>query len=369
MADNTIVLQGNFTSTGTNVIIPIPSDVDWMYVYNMTALTQAAENLGSVFYWQRNMTPGSGVVWTKLAGVANDPVTIGALAAGTGFQTINQGYTTGVSAQLGNSTQWSAPVAFTSTSNATSVVVDTASTAGLQVGSIVMLSQNPTVAYDATALLGIPFQVTDVVLNTSFTLQGALSQDPGAGTDGSWRYNIVPNTFYPEFCYIIDISTAGAVGVLNASATQPVVETSFDHGYQIGQNVTFNVVSKLNGMTQINALTAPIIALDPALPNAFQVFLPTVGFTPFQFPTNAQVAAGGNNYTPATVVPAGMNTAAALNAVPQANILSDATVNVLVIGMQLLGGNTTANENAGPAGALGDQIFWQSGKAYSTNGM
>lgn len=371
MADNTIILQGNFTSTGTNKLLSIRSDVDWMYVYNMTAITQAAANLGATFYWQRNMAPNSGVVWTKNGAAGGLPLTVGALGIGNlplGFKLINQGYSSGVSSQLGNSEQVSSPIAFQATSNAQAVVVTTASTAGLAVGSIVRLSQTPPV-YDATALLGIDWQVTAITLDTNFTLQGNLQQMPGAGTAGSWVTITTPNTFYPQYSFIINIVTAGAVGLLNATSDMPVVLTSANHGYQIGQKVTFSVTSSLNGMTQINTLTAPIIALDPAIPNAFQVFLPTIGFTPFQFPTNAQVAAANNNYTPAIVVPAGMDTAVALNNVPQVNILSDATLNTAILGMQLLGGNLNVGGNAGPAGAVGDLMFWTAGKSFSVNGF
>ncbi len=366
MADNTIISQGNFTSTGGRKILSIRSDVDWMYVYNMTALTQAAANLGSVFYWQRGMTPGSGIVETKLGAVANDPLTIGALAAGTGFTLIDQGYNSGVSSQVVNNIQLSAPIAFTAVTNATRPVVSTANTGDLQNGDIVYLSQTAG-AIDANDVLGIPFQVDLVVVNTSFRLSNALHNAPGgAGTNGFWRRQVTPNTFYPEYRYIVDIITAGAVGILNATTLQPVIRTSVDSGYQIGQEVTFNVPSVLNGMVQINTLSAPIIHLDPAIPSVFQVRLDVSAFTPFVFPTNAALVLVGNRYTPATVVPAGMNSAEALAAIPPVDFLSDATVNQLILGMQLSGG-ATVGANAGPAGAAGDAMFWVAGKSFSVD--
>ena len=367
--DNTIIQQGNFISTGKNTILSIRSDLDWMYVYNLTALTQAAANLSFYFYWQRNMAPGTGIGWTKLGAVANDPTTVGALANTAGFLLVNQGYSSGVSSQVSNSTQVSAPVAFTSTTNATRPVVATGSTAGLQAGSIVRLSQVAG-AIDANDLLGIDFQIDTIVANTSFRIYSTLQQAPGgAGTNGFWRAITVDNTFYPSFRYIVNLATAGAFGTLTATVLQPVVVTSVDHGYVVGQEVTFNVQSSLNGMTQINALSAPIIAIDPATPNAFQVSLDTTGFTPFVFPTIAQVAAVNNNYTPATVVPAGENTASALGAVPPTDILSDATVNIAILGVQLLGANATPGANAGPAGSSGDSMFWVAGKSFSVNGV
>jgi hypothetical protein len=366
MADNTIITQGSFVSDGNRKVLSIRSDLDWMYVYNMTALTQAAANLGAQFYWQRGMTPGSGVVYTKLGAVANDPLSIGAIAVGSGFTLVDQGYNSGVSAQVKNSSQVSAPVAFTATSNAVRPIVDTADTSGLQVGDVVRLSQEAG-AVDANDLLGIDFQIDTIVANTSFRIANALQQAPGAGgTNGFWRRVTVGNTFYPEWRYVVNIATAGAFGTLTATVLAPVVVTSVDSGYQVGQEVTFNVPSELNGMTQINALSAPIIAVDPATPSVFQVRLDTTGFSAFVFPTIADVAAEGS-YTPATVVPAGENTAEALAAVPVVNILSDATVNQAIIGMQLSGGNTNAGQNAGPAGSDGDVMFWVAGKSFSVN--
>ena len=46
MADNTIRLQGSFTSDGTAKILPIRSDVDWIRVYNMTTTTAGGAGTG-----------------------------------------------------------------------------------------------------------------------------------------------------------------------------------------------------------------------------------------------------------------------------------------------------------------------------------
>lgn len=369
MADNTVTLQGNFVSTGKRVNLPVPCGADWIRVYNMTALTQNAADLAFEFYWQKNMTPGTGIGWINNGAAAGKPVVIEALPAGSGFIPLNQGYSSGISSQVVNNIQLSAPVAFTAATNSQNPVISTANTAGLQVGDVVYLSQ-VSGAIDANDLLGIPFQIDTIVANTSFRIANALDNVPGsAGTNGFWRRVVVPNTFYPELRYIVSIVTTGTVGSLTATALAPIVATSVDNGYVVGQEVTFNVSSALNGMTQINNLSAPVIAVDPATPSIFQVSLDTTGFSPFAFPTNAELVLVNNNYTPAHVVPAGENTATALAAIPVADILSDATVNQLIIGITLLGGNATPGGVAGPAGASGDIMFWQSGAVYSTNGM
>jgi hypothetical protein len=73
--------QGKFTSTGANKILNIRSDVDWINVYNYTAAAQAAADLGFQYYFQRGMAQGTGIIYTKLGAVANDPITVGVLAA------------------------------------------------------------------------------------------------------------------------------------------------------------------------------------------------------------------------------------------------------------------------------------------------
>lgn len=352
--DNTIIQQGRFTSDGTRKVLSIRSDLDWMYVYNYTQLAQATADRNAYFYWQRGMTSGGGVFWRKLGAVANDPLTMGALTAGYGFTLLNEGYSSGVSAQLGNSTQVGPAVAFTATSNNVNPQITTGSTATLQTGDVVRLYQT---AIDADDLLGIDFQIT-VNDGTHFTITNALQQAPGAGgTNGFWRRVTVGNTFYPEARYIVNISVANPLA--------PVVTTSVDHGYVVGQLVTFNVPSSLNGMTQIDNLSAPITAVTAS---TFTVDLDTTGFSAFVFPTIAQVGAVNGNYTPAKVVPAGEDTASALVAVPQANILSDAFVNQAIIGMVLggAGGSATAAQD-GPAGANNDVMYWVAGKSFSVS--
>lgn len=354
--DNTIMTQGNFISTGGTENLSIPSGADWIRVYNMTALEQAAADLPYEFYWQLGMTPGGGISWTKDGATsATDSVTVGALAVGTGFLPLNQGFNTGVSAQIKNSSQVSQPVAFTAISNNVNPQITTASIAGsgvaLQTGDVVRLSQTAG-AIDANNLLGIDFQVT-VNNDTHFTITNALEQAPGAGgTNGFWRKVTVGNTFYPELRYIVDIATGATTNV----------RTSVDHGYQIGQLVTFNIPSTLNGTTQLNQLSGAIISVPSE--DVFVVDIDSSSFTPFVFPTIAAVAAVNNNYTPAHVVPAGMDTATALSQIPVADILSDATRNQLILGMSLLGGNSTPGGIAGPAGSSGDQMFWQAGTVY-----
>ena len=77
--DNTILQQGFFTSSGSNVIINLRSDVDWMIVYNQTqGGTSQTTAVGVKHYWQRGFAQGS--KWTTFksnaAAAANAPVSI-----------------------------------------------------------------------------------------------------------------------------------------------------------------------------------------------------------------------------------------------------------------------------------------------------
>lgn len=335
--DGTILQQGRFTATGNRITLAIRSDVDWMYIYNETAIAQAAADLGAVFYWQRGMTQGRGIVTTKLGTIANDPTTIGQIATLAGFTLINQG----TDALISGAT------AFTAISDATQPIVSTGSTAGLVAGDVVRLSMT-TAQFSANPsdVLAIDFQIDTIVANTSFRLASTLATTPGAVAGaGSWRRVSLSSPFYPETRYVVNITQA-----VNA-----VVTTSVDHDYLAGQKIRFHVdtVANVNGMVEINNLIGTITAVTA---NTFTVDIDTTAFTAFTFPTVAQVAALSNAYTPAYVGPLGENTAFAL--ANNLDTLADATVNISIIGMQLAAGTLS------PAGQNNDVIYWVAGKSY-----
>lgn len=345
---NAIIQQGRFTSNGLRKTLSIRSDVDWMKVYNYSATAQAANDRPIEFYWQRGMAAGRGLKTVKLGATeANDTLTAAEVGAGQGFTLVNQGSDAVVSSAL----------AFTAISNAPQPVITMAQASAetLQAGDVIRLSQvaGP---QDAKALLGIDFQVDNIVLagaGSSARIANALANVVGAGTNGFWRKVNISSIFYPQTRYIVNITTANPLA--------PIITTSVNHEYVIGQEVRFHVSSALNGMVEINELTAPITAVTAS---TFTVDLDTTGFTAFAFPTTAAYPAAG--YTPAFVGPVGEDTATALNAVPVADILSDATVNTAIIGMELSAG-TAAGVNVGPAGENGNVMYWVAGKSFSVN--
>lgn len=333
-------LQNTFTADGSNRTLSIPSGVDWIRVINQTAFNTSGggTDLPFEFYFQRGMTAGTAQQWTKLDTVANDPVTVSLRATG-GFTLVDQSSDSIVSAAQ----------AFTGISNATQPVVSTAAT-NVRVGDIVILSQTTTQrgAADATSLSGIPFVVTAINSGVSITISNALQQAPGAGiaaAAGSFRIIRIPDFFVPHLRFI-----ANMTAVANS-----VVTTTVNHGYSVGEEVTF-LIGSTNQMVEANGLTATVTATTAS---TITTDLDASAFTAFRFPTAAQAA--GTQYTPAMVIPAGMDTAQAISS--SVNILGDAVMNNLVRGV-FLGGAAAAGAAAGPAGANGDVMFWQAGTTY-----
>lgn len=399
--DGTILCQGTFTARfhGTNpnpgvaaaqagdrVIIEIPSNADWLKVYDYTqsgtfgnsaAWFQGAATAFTAkeWYWQRGMAPGTGIVNYKANGtnVLNEDT----LVSG-GFTLYDpSGQSVGSLPLLGN------PVATTAISNATSPIVLTANTAGLVsnttfgCGSVVRMSN--TAAQQDTQ--GVDFSIGAVVLNTSFTLTIAgvnpLANVPGAvGGAGFYRVVNVDDLFYPRHRYITNIT----------QAVHPQVSTSVPHGMTPGQEIRFSI-PKLAiapfGMTQLDGLVATVLTVVDDF--NFTINVDTSAFALFVWPSVAQMPASFP-----IMVPVGEDTASALvlpgTMVPmvcgekihatQSGILADSTVNTGFLGMVLgSGGNGTALGTPifGPAGGVhfsaadvidvADTMYWVAGKS------
>ena len=337
MADNTVILQGNFTSTGNNYIVNIPSGVDWMRVFNRTAAAQAAADLAFQFYWQRGYAAGTGDVWTKLGTVANDPVTVGALAAPNGFY-LYENSDQGVG-RLG------AAVPTTGFSNNVNPVVSTNSTAGLINGSIVRIYGNA----NGNALNGMDFAINGITPNTSFTIAAALATAPGAeaaANNGSYRVVNYDPLYYPPFRYIVNVT----------QTAQAVVTCSVPSLYKIGQKVQF-FVPALYGMTQLNGLTGTITAFsDTVGTQTITVDINASAFSAFTHPTNATAI---NGLSRAMVVPDGMDLGYAI--AQSQNIFSGSVTNTGILGMLLPGGAGS------PGGAVNNLMWWQAGRVFSVN--
>lgn len=386
--DGTILSQGSFRTPGSNatnntiangnqMIVQIPSNADFMWVYDYSAYASAGTNTatfqgtangstGMRWYWQRGMPSGQAMVEYK----GNAVNSMNADLILTGGFTLYDPSMQSITPLL------SAPVATTAVSNATRPVVSTGNTAGLSVGSIVRLSNNAQLDND-----GPEFVVGAVTANTSFTLLTAsnpLANVPGAIGGGSGFYRIVnrDHLFYPRNRFIVNIT----------QAVNPTVSTSVPHGMTAGQAVRFKIPA-VSGMVQLNATAqnnyqygSIVFVVDDY---NFIIDIDTSAMTAFTWPTVAQQP---SDYP--IMVPVGENTAVSLmtnqTQVPQVaglqipntqvGILADATVNTGYLGM-ILGiggnGNSLGTPITGPAGSIAnisnvqfpDVMFWVAGKS------
>lgn len=324
--DGTILQQGRFTSNGTNKKLAIRSDVDYIRVYNTTvAAASQTTAKGVEYYWQRGFADGA--KWTYFKSNAANAANLSQYITSNGFSLLDTSLQT-----------LTAPVAVTGATNATQPVVSTGSTAGLAAGDIVRLSS----LTGQENLAGIDFQIDTVVANTSFRWAYAIATAPGAAaTAGNWRKVKYDPIYYPRRRFIGNIT----------AAANAVVSCTADHGLTVGQKVRI-VVPDAYGMIQMNNLLATVKAVPAA--NQLTLDIDSSAFTAFKFPLPIDVP-----FSPALVVPVGMDTAQAITS--SVNELADATVNTAIIGLELTAGASC------PGGENNDVIYWVAGKSTSVN--
>ena len=325
-----ILSIGNFTqgATAANQIIQVPSNLDWLKIYNYTQFAANAGANADELYWQRGM----GTIGT-FRGIAGG-VAVAGITAANAFTLYDPSVETP-----------GAAIAITNINAATGVVL-TGTTTGLFVGDTIRLSNLS--AASAQQLGGIDFTVSAINPGVSFTIQGyAGSTIPVAPTaaigacTGFYR-KIQRGLFYPRKRVISQIT----------SAASAVVSTTVDHGYSVGMKVRFIVPSVTAigyGITQLDGVDATITAVGGA--NSFTINVDTTAMGAFSFPVAAAVP-----FSPALVVPFGDNTATALAQVPPLSSLEDRVNNTGYLGMILA---TGANL---PAGVANDVVYWQAGK-------
>lgn len=336
MAYTSPTVQGRFTSTGANVNLSIPSSFDWMWVYNETQLYAATPNTGAQFYFQRGMTNGRGVLYTK-------ENTVGALvpsqiAANSGFFFLD---TSSMTNQL------SAPYTISNTTNATNPVITVGSSAGIVAGSIVRLFN----VSSGHSVDGMDFIVDNIPGGTQFRLGGVFGTAPFAngaatGTARVVNYNSGPwSPWYPPYRTIINIT----------QATQMVVTLSVPSNYVVGQEVVFSIPNGY-GMTQLDGLTGTIVAVTNGNASpSITLNIDSTGFSAFTFINSVSVK------NRAVVAPVGANTSYILGV--NGNILNDAVLNTEVVGVTLVGGASS------PAGQANDVIYWIAGSSANVNNL
>ena len=169
-----------------------------------------------------------------------------------------------------------------------------------------------------------------------------MATTPGVAADAGTYRLVAPNVevysmFKPSNRNISDISVA-------ASA---VVTTLVDHGYAVGQAVSFRV-DATSGMTQIDGIVGNITAVTAS---TFTTDINSSGFTAFKFPLPAD-----SPFTAPSVVVVGDQHGGTVDQLAVGKIDNQA-----YIGVVLQPGATK------PAGSNGDVIKWRAGRSFSVD--
>lgn len=333
MADNTIIQTGRFTSDGTSRIIPLRGEADWIKVWNETAANQAAADLGYKFMWRTGMAVGRGQVWTKLGAVANDPITVGQIAALGGFTYINTFINPA-----------GAPVTITNIATGAPPRV-TAAAHGLQTGDTVRLSGITGGAH----LGGTVYEVIRIDANNfdlAWMPSVAVIAAPGAAAavrNIGQSSSAEGGRFFPR--------PTGIASVATGATTTVTLTADVGGGFIVGSVARFHVPS-IYDMTQLDGLQGNVTAVSAAN-NTITVDIDSSAFTAFAFPTNADVVAAGGAFTQASVTPVGEDGETYYDS----SGFPDFNANF--IGFELAGGTLS------PAGQNNDVIYWEAGRGFS----
>lgn len=342
MAFGTLLDSGWFISDGSAKILPFTQGVSWIKIVNATVSSAVAgagtNDRGFEFFWQNGMINNDCSV-TFYNGATTAVNIRSALALGVnGIRLVDTSII-----QRPNLTR--TPTAI---SNAAIPVVSDVgcAAAGLAAGDIVRMYNT----LGALQLCGIDFTVGTVNAD-DFQLAHMAAIVAAAAPGAAARYVRIPydSYWYPKHRYI------SKVRAWPTDRTKAQITLTVTHGYQVGQTVRF-VVPAQYGMTQLNGLEGTIVRInenDTNSTNTIIVDIDVNGFTAFAFPLTGAVP-----FSPAMVVPVGMDTAEALSVIPPYDILTDATQNTAYRGLILAPGAQS------PAGLVNEKIFWYAGTSY-----
>lgn len=235
--------------------------------------------------------------------------------------------------------------------NATTWVVSTGTTTGINVGDKIRL-------INVTSLLQfsgpILYQVTAVSAGSSITLGYAATAGltiAANGTTGFYQ-KVEPGRFYPQLQFIANIT----------QAVQAKVYFARQNDFTVGEMVDFQIPSPY-GMIQLSNLTAQtrgparvLVVTNTSSESSITLDLDTTGFTAFTYPTSGNYASGAS---PATCFPAGsgivpLNGSATVPLSPPGTNLQDAFDNrsqyVMRLGTSVVGASSAV-------------MYWQAWKS------
>ena len=279
----TIITQGQFTSTGVGVSIPLPSSADAFRTVNITQMgtTQATGRVVEAEWFGNNVFPDNDGLRHKKA----DNTSVISIdhfsdsTASNGFTYITECPRT--EAQAAN--------AITAITAADPAVVSQVNS--YSEGDVIRI-------YNTTGMRqigGMVFQISSVT-STDYELIGLdASGFAAAATAGFTRRLSKFEAVLPQYLYVTSIS----------QASQAVVRTSVDPSsyYSVGMLITFSVPQSF-GMSEIDRMTGKIVSINAAT-YEMVVNIDTQNFTAFAFPADTEVPTVALF---ATIAPAGART-------------------------------------------------------------
>lgn len=256
MAQGPAIQTGTFIADGSDKNILLYADVDRVVVENQTEIIATNSGHGFRYTWYLGL--GTSMVkeyhpaadHTCAIDTVSDailPVSVFSIRDSLTFLSVTAG------------------------TNSTQPVYSTADTTDLETGSIVRLYDT-----DQVNLNGLDFSISNVVTNTSFTLENTLATAPGiiAGASGKYMAVSYSSDQFDLFApYEINISNI-------TKATQAVVTTLTDHQIPEQMLVKFEAPS-VYGMVEIDGLVGNVSSVTD---NTFTVDIDSTGFTSFKFP-------------------------------------------------------------------------------------
>jgi len=329
----TIITQGDFTSAGVGVNIPIPQSCDFFVSTNVTQVG-TTQNPGRCVRgeWYRNGVNANdlanlGLRWKKTD--ASSAINVDSFATSTA----SGGFTYFATVPVTEA----AVTGGTVVSNANPAVVTIANT--YSNGDRVRL-------YGTTGMLqiaGMDFTISSVSA-AGFTLLGLDASAFGAAATAVTARRIsIYDAVEPRYLYITKIT----------QAAQAVVTVSCAHNYVVGELIHFSVPNSF-GMSEINGLTGKVVAVGTY---TMTIDIDSSTFTAFAFPASTGVP---TVQLFATLAPAGQRTQ--YNPVTGIQTGYDFNYPPFQTGQFSPYMNLAAGANS-PAGSAGDKIVWQAYKS------
>lgn len=274
----TIITQGQFTSTGVGVKIPMPSSADYFFTRNLTQIaTTNATGRVVMGEWllSSNIAANDGIRYKKSDNTSVLNVDkFSTSTASNGFTYVTTVPTVEAAVTGGTDITAASPAVVTLTNTYSE-------------GDRVRL-------YGTTGMLqiaGMDFTISSVS-GSGFTLLGLdASAFSAAATAVTARRISQFDAVEPRYLYITKITRA----------TQAVVTVSCVHDYVVGELIYFSVPLSF-GMKEISGLTGKIVAVTDY---TMTVDIDSSAFTAFAFPTSASVP-GSQLF--ATLAPGGQRT-------------------------------------------------------------